>query len=386
VGGNGGDDVTYIFAPLPSPPEVGGGGGGQAGGITSSAPAQISRRRPTLTSSGDDRAGDNVLRRGKAASPEVISDDVDRRAAEEGAELGKIELALAPHSQRGRGGNEKDLAERLQDSRDNLSRNDDNVRTVEETKGESYQLAAEEEEGEGVSHFDDDYDVKDDDDDYYQHLDVDSDQSITDVAPLNMELNKPTVDESKHEGGHPPGIAPSARDSGPQGTSNIVMTHQATRLPLRTNVSLSTSDEQPPPKDDVPYVPRKYNRTSGVISDQHVLRWFPAQRNKAVPNGTTPTGGGEIPVSRLPQAIIIGVKKGGTRALLEFLRIHPDVRAPGPEIHFFDRNYDKGLDWYRYVYCFVYLLCIDWYRCVLCCFVKVSKHFIISLIPNKISD
>jgi len=50
---------------------------------------------------------------------------------------------------------------------------------------------------------------------------------------------------------------------------------------------------------------------------------------------------------RLPQAIIIGVKKGGTRALLEFLRVHPDVRAPGPEVHFFDRYYHRGLDWYR---------------------------------------
>uniref|UniRef100_A0A672Y9G0 Sulfotransferase n=1 Tax=Sphaeramia orbicularis TaxID=375764 RepID=A0A672Y9G0_9TELE len=50
---------------------------------------------------------------------------------------------------------------------------------------------------------------------------------------------------------------------------------------------------------------------------------------------------------RLPQAIIIGVKKGGTRALLEFLRLHPDIRAVGAEPHFFDRNYDKGLDWYR---------------------------------------
>ncbi|KAK7940322.1 hypothetical protein WMY93_003648 [Mugilogobius chulae] len=52
-------------------------------------------------------------------------------------------------------------------------------------------------------------------------------------------------------------------------------------------------------------------------------------------------------VKRFPQAIIIGVKKGGTRALLEFLRIHPDVRAVGAEPHFFDRFYDKGLDWYR---------------------------------------
>lgn len=50
---------------------------------------------------------------------------------------------------------------------------------------------------------------------------------------------------------------------------------------------------------------------------------------------------------RLPDAIIIGVKKGGTRALLEFLKVHPDIRAPGPEIHFFDRQYRKGLDWYR---------------------------------------
>lgn len=50
---------------------------------------------------------------------------------------------------------------------------------------------------------------------------------------------------------------------------------------------------------------------------------------------------------QLPQAIIIGVKKGGTRALLEFLRVHPDVRAVGAEPHFFDRSYDKGLAWYR---------------------------------------
>lgn len=50
---------------------------------------------------------------------------------------------------------------------------------------------------------------------------------------------------------------------------------------------------------------------------------------------------------KLPQAIIIGVKKGGTRALLEFLRLHPDIRAVGAEPHFFDRNYEKGLEWYR---------------------------------------
>ncbi|XP_053721382.1 heparan sulfate glucosamine 3-O-sulfotransferase 2-like [Synchiropus splendidus] len=50
---------------------------------------------------------------------------------------------------------------------------------------------------------------------------------------------------------------------------------------------------------------------------------------------------------KLPSAIIVGVKKGGTRAVLEFIRIHPDVRAAGTETHFFDRNYNRGLDWYR---------------------------------------
>ena len=67
----------------------------------------------------------------------------------------------------------------------------------------------------------------------------------------------------------------------------------------------------------------------------------------------TPPGEGNMSVAnsfgskKFPQAIIIGVKKGGTRALLEFLRIHPDVRAVGAEPHFFDRFYDKGLEWYR---------------------------------------
>ncbi|KAH8036950.1 hypothetical protein HPB51_007619 [Rhipicephalus microplus] len=53
---------------------------------------------------------------------------------------------------------------------------------------------------------------------------------------------------------------------------------------------------------------------------------------------------------RLPKALIIGVKKAGTRALLEFLRLHPDVRATGPETHFFDRHYSKGIEWYRECY------------------------------------
>ncbi|XP_008555008.1 heparan sulfate glucosamine 3-O-sulfotransferase 6 [Microplitis demolitor] len=57
---------------------------------------------------------------------------------------------------------------------------------------------------------------------------------------------------------------------------------------------------------------------------------------------------GLIPSRQLPSALIIGVKKGGTRALLEFLRLHPDIRAAGSEIHFFDHHYSKGFHWYRH--------------------------------------
>lgn len=53
---------------------------------------------------------------------------------------------------------------------------------------------------------------------------------------------------------------------------------------------------------------------------------------------------------RLPQCLIIGVRKGGTRAVLKFLSIHPNVVIAGREAHFFDRNarYQLGLDWYRH--------------------------------------
>ncbi|CAK6437636.1 unnamed protein product [Pipistrellus nathusii] len=75
----------------------------------------------------------------------------------------------------------------------------------------------------------------------------------------------------------------------------------------------------------------------------------PEEQSPEAPDSPSPissflSGSGS---KQLPQAIIIGVKKGGTRALLEFLRVHPDVRAVGAEPHFFDRSYDKGLAWYR---------------------------------------
>ena len=51
---------------------------------------------------------------------------------------------------------------------------------------------------------------------------------------------------------------------------------------------------------------------------------------------------------RYPHAIIGGVKKCGTRALLAFLARHPSVRSAGKEVHFFDKNasFEKGYSWY----------------------------------------
>ncbi|KAK3731749.1 hypothetical protein RRG08_035418 [Elysia crispata] len=57
----------------------------------------------------------------------------------------------------------------------------------------------------------------------------------------------------------------------------------------------------------------------------------------------------ESPKKRLPQAILIGTGKCGTRALLEYLGMHPYVVHAAKEVHFFDRdeNFNLGLKWYK---------------------------------------
>ena len=52
---------------------------------------------------------------------------------------------------------------------------------------------------------------------------------------------------------------------------------------------------------------------------------------------------------RLPDCIIIGVQKGGTKALLDFLSAHPQVVRNEliGEYHFFDNWFKLGIEWYR---------------------------------------
>ena len=52
---------------------------------------------------------------------------------------------------------------------------------------------------------------------------------------------------------------------------------------------------------------------------------------------------------RLPDCILIGVRKGGTRALIEMLGLHSKIKIAHDEIHFFDDElrYKQGREWYK---------------------------------------
>jgi len=81
---------------------------------------------------------------------------------------------------------------------------------------------------------------------------------------------------------------------------------------------------------------------------------------------------------KLPQAIIIGAKKCGTRALLKFIGAHHNISTAGAEVHFFDRNYHLGLDWYReqMPYSNDYQITIE----------KTPKYFIDKEVPKRVYE
>ncbi|MDQ2714036.1 MAG: sulfotransferase domain-containing protein [Chloroflexota bacterium] len=50
----------------------------------------------------------------------------------------------------------------------------------------------------------------------------------------------------------------------------------------------------------------------------------------------------------LPDFIIIGAQKGGTTSLYNYLIEHPHIAsARMKEVHYFDRNFTKGVSWYK---------------------------------------
>ncbi|KAE8578919.1 hypothetical protein XENTR_v10023827 [Xenopus tropicalis] len=137
--------------------------------------------------------------------------------------------------------------------------------------------------------------------------------------------------ESPHSDWRPPGYVPldSLRsDSDPLRSAPVGRTH-----------ILAAEDTQQADSSDS--LESQYKGIPGHTRAQNGTNPYPAPSPGAISIHNS------FGTKRFPQAIIVGVKKGGTRALLEFLRVHPDVRALGAEPHFFDRCYDKGLEWYR---------------------------------------
>lgn len=63
--------------------------------------------------------------------------------------------------------------------------------------------------------------------------------------------------------------------------------------------------------------------------------------HESAPNGDDRAG-------RLPDFVIIGAMRAGSTSLARYVGAHPGVSMPSrKEIHFFDWNWDKGVDWYR---------------------------------------
>lgn len=61
--------------------------------------------------------------------------------------------------------------------------------------------------------------------------------------------------------------------------------------------------------------------------------------------GVEPVGDGSR--GRLPSFLIAGGMKCGTSSLARWLGSHPDAFVADQELHFFNHNYELGLDWYR---------------------------------------
>ena len=79
------------------------------------------------------------------------------------------------------------------------------------------------------------------------------------------------------------------------------------------------------------------------------LRTARRQKTDAPDNGKPSAGAAVEPkTGSLPDFVIIGAQKSGTTTFHYLLAQHPLVRPPVyKELHFFDRHFDEGVEWYR---------------------------------------
>jgi Sulfotransferase domain len=63
---------------------------------------------------------------------------------------------------------------------------------------------------------------------------------------------------------------------------------------------------------------------------------------------SAPQLSGKLKIGALPEFVIIGAPRCGTSAFYTLLTQHPNVeRAAKKEVHYFDNQFDKGIEWYR---------------------------------------
>lgn len=82
--------------------------------------------------------------------------------------------------------------------------------------------------------------------------------------------------------------------------------------------------------------------------NEHEVSTFPNKTGQNSQNSTESSQNNGNLTRHLPDIIIIGVRKGGTRALLEMLNLHDTIATAQSEVHFFnvDAHYQQGLEWY----------------------------------------
>ena len=108
-----------------------------------------------------------------------------------------------------------------------------------------------------------------------------------------------------------------------------------------------TLDKRPASKEFYSVMAHNSTTKNVLYSESAVTDMIQAIKKEAAKTLKTPQ---EKCERRLPQCLIIGNFKCGTRELIDFMSMHQRIEirnTPFYEVSFFDRNYGKGLEWYR---------------------------------------
>lgn len=125
-------------------------------------------------------------------------------------------------------------------------------------------------------------------------------------------------------------VVPIAEVSYQRDTAN-----QGDSYPLLDNGSMPLVEIQNSSSEDTDHSPSNISGDAEIIdrSDYRPCHWKIKECKR-----------------KLPQAIVIGVKKCGTGTLRYFMKVHPQVAfSPDEEIHYFNipSRHEKGIQWYR---------------------------------------